>query len=69
MKLMLFLGAWMFFSLANAQTDSVVYRASSKETATEKKIAAKKILKNIWVTQKLHITSGNFKVTYYDEDY
>ncbi|HEV8511908.1 MAG TPA: DUF2141 domain-containing protein [Cyclobacteriaceae bacterium] len=41
MKLMLFLSAWMFFSLANAQTDSVVYRASSKETATEKKVIKK----------------------------
>jgi len=32
----------MFFSLANAQIDSIVYKASSKEAKTEKKLVAKK---------------------------
>src|SRR6185295_8211341 len=42
MRLILFLSAWMFFSLANAQIDSIVYKASSKEAKTEKKLVAKK---------------------------
>src|SRR5258708_409816 len=42
MKIILFLSALMIPSLAEAQSDSVVYKASSKEIKIEKNIVAKK---------------------------
>ena len=58
MKKIIFLSTWFISSLANAQTDSVVYKASSKEIKNEKKVIEKEKTYSITITVT-HIRNHN----------